>query len=277
MWKQLSAKIPELLCPCVMDEQRRHAVWLQLLQTQLTYGSQHHTKASSTVTLLGRTLGMVKRFAPLLGRRIPAWDAEMKRLELKSRQEPVKRATPLTHKLVSQIATQLGQIERCWLYVAWACAARGSSVTKLRPRNVFPNPWQADNSKVLHDLTALTFVEGKTITSTGAYTIHARLPPDVRASLVKLRRDRSRCKFLFPSKTQSRVAAELAKHGMDIRSIRRGALQAMALAGSKPDVIRSFSRHTDNKGLAAYLDSGLTARWEAMSQAKAGRALTPSL
>lgn len=118
-------------------------------------------------------------------------------------------------------------------------------------------------------------MEGKTISTTGAYTIHATLPMETEAHIQYLLQKRGQRKFLFPAGTQATVAKALKEYGFEIRSIRRGAAQAMALAGHTPQTIRLFTRHKDEKGLSAYLDAGLVARWDALQMTATRTALFP--
>ena len=47
--------------------------------------------------------------------------------------------------------------------------------------------------------------------------------------------------------------------GMDVRALRRGGLQAMAIAGTPLSVIIQFSKHATEKMLMRYLQHGIVA------------------
>ena len=114
-------------------------------------------------------------------------------------------------------------------------------------------------------VATITFVEGKTLKSTGPYTLHVTVPIDIATEVQTLITTRllKKARYLFCAAGKAMVSKELKALGLEMRSTRRGALQTLAAAGLPPQEILLFSRHKDIHGLYAYLDDGKMARWEA--------------
>lgn len=271
MWESLQHLLPA----GDLSKQQQRDTWDALLQKQLAYAEIHGRrtakeqpcpmKASSTVSLLARTLGMVKKFAPQLGVPPPAFYAEMARFSALMRKEGVLRARPATLEQVAAICSRLRDRKRpraaLFLTLMWVSAGRGTSVLNLQKRHLHVNAIPSPNPNL--SSVSMTYVEGKTVKHTGPYTLHVLLPPQLTDELVALQTKKSTSTKMFSRADMSLVAAELKADGLEMRSTRRGALQALARAGASPQEILLFSRHKDTQGLYAYLDDGLQATWEA--------------
>lgn len=272
MWKQFSASVPP---PPLSGEQIAKA-WALLLQQQLQYAQTHGRtkgtpmKSSSMITLLGKTIGMVTRHAPHLGKPPATWKAKIKQISTLARRDKhlVQRAVPATWMNILEVILELERLKcvtaALFLHLMWICGARGTSIAKLQTANMFlrylPRPAECPAD---WNTLSLRFAEGKTSASTDVYTLHVLAPESVIHSLAELQNKAHKQRYLFPSSTQARVAAALKSAHLEIRSARRGALQTLAQGGAQPHEILLYSRHTDVKGLYAYLDDGLEARWEA--------------
>ncbi len=271
IWEQLQQLCTEGPSP---------TIWRRVLDHQLKYASTHGRspgspqKCSSTKTLLEMTAGVLMKYAPELGKPPAFYKAKCDRLKMLAFRDPVNRAPPATWSVILRILLDLEkqnkQRQALWLFLCWRCASRGTSITKLQIRNVF----------LLHSTQgsnlALTFVEGKTLATSGPYTLHLAVPPQIVALIRTTIGHKSRYKSsrLFTAADQSYIAKTLKDNGLEIRSLRRGALQAMAKAGAPPAELLHFSRHSETKGLSAYLDHGLHSHWEEASQLKWGAYLT---
>jgi hypothetical protein len=273
----------QILEGIITNASNTNEAWALLLSNQLEYASTHGRsggpmKASSTLSLLTGTIGTVGKYAPQIGKPTLAWRAKMQQLRLISLRKEVNRAKPLTPVDVTALVAELMKLPdkrpAIWFQLAWACAARGTSITKIQTRNVFFKVWRASQGfRQLEDSVAITFCEGKTISTTGAYTIHAVVSDECRTLLMELVARRRQYTYLFSPSIQPVAARILKTHGFEICSIRRGALQQMARHGVQSETLLSFSRHRDRSGLTAYLESGRFAHWEATQQVEAAKFL----
>lgn len=164
------------------------------------------------------------------------------------------RATPMTPQTFVRVFQNTPTLEtKTLLALAWACAARLSSITALRRDNVYltqisPNMCSAK----------IIFRTGKTILTTGPYTIKTFIPTYLANWILQQPNQ------IFQKEIRqyySLLKKPLAQENLCIRSVRRGALQHLSTSFS-PEQILLLSRHTSVKGLYAYLDDGAQAHWE---------------
>lgn len=256
------------------------ATWRKILQQQLDYAKTHGRhgqpqRASSTKTLLERTAGTLMKYAPQLGKPPQFWNAECSRLHRLAFREGANRDEPATWPIVREmILTLEGAGHRraaLWLYLTWITCSRGTSTSNLLVRNIFVES---------QDVICVTYVEGKTLATTGPYSLHLHIPSAVMSEFEALKAARLKrarlpgfCK-LFPQGTEKLVASQLKSRGLTIRSLRRGSLQTLAMSGMPPKQLLMFSRHKDVAGLGAYLEHGRFAKWEAITQLQWGTFLT---
>jgi hypothetical protein len=123
--------------------------------------------------------------------------------------------------------------------------------------------------QIMGDRLAVTFLEGKTIPCTGPYTIHLELKSLCAQRILHLlSSDPLRRIFVQPDETYDEVRMGTHTHmSRDVRCLRRGGLQAMALMGRTIPEILLFSRHKSTAMLMKYLQNGkvLTAQAEVTS------------
>lgn len=106
---------------------------------------------------------------------------------------------------------------------------------------------------------AVTFFVGKTIASTGAYTLHLPLNSEAATLLIFAARS-AKSKgwtnlFFPPGETWENVRAIISTTiNRDVRCIRRGGLQRMALLYVPQLTILIFSRHASQAMLSRYLE-----------------------
>jgi integrase len=130
---------------------------------------------------------------------------------------------------------------------------------------------------------------GKVVTSTEAFTTHlgARTP---LASLVlkQARQASSEQSFLFTKHntlkerqvflSQIKRTLHSLSPELELRSIRRGGLMQMAVNGEPLETIRELlSKHSSNKTLLGYLDSGSVVRHNALTTSRIAAQLIPEL
>ena len=121
---------------------------------------------------------------------------------------------------------------------------------------------------------------GKGAKTRGAYTVHTRCAPGPWAEALKAALQREG--WLWPAESQEARSAnglKVTRHlrtvdaQLEQRSIRRGALQAMAAAGVPEKRLLTFSGHTNVPMLLRYLDFGRKAARRAEDGSAAAEAL----
>lgn len=244
MWRRISQVLP-------------FPTWESLLSLQLAYAAQHALKHSSRATLLAATVGMAKRYLPELGRPSPAFVAAISQANQQAQADLLHRrqAVPATAEQVKSMLEAISSPSaRTCLRLLWATASRGTSILRLQ---TIALKWRLIDPSTV----SLTFVEGKTAKSTGAYTLHIPIPPELESLwTVAILANQ---KHLISPRDLETVVKHLKQNGLELRSLRRGSLQAMAMSGADPKDILLFSRHLDVSGLYAYLNHGQVCPWEA--------------
>lgn len=168
---------------------------------------------------------------------------------------------------IETIATSLQPVASLYLRLMFRTAQRSTSISKLQARDIFVERHSALNLLGEPRLQSLSirFRDGKTITTTGAYTLHTLVSSQDISLLHHLA---SQHRFIFGPHRQ-RVAAQvsqaLREAGYDVRACRRGALRHLAAAGYSDEALMLLSRHTSRQTLYKYLGAGLWLRAEAQT------------
>ncbi|MDQ7008433.1 MAG: hypothetical protein Q9Q40_14520 [Acidobacteriota bacterium] len=169
--------------------------------------------------------------------------------------KPLK-AVPLTTEDVERAMHRTDDLMIATVIILmWKTAARLTSITQLRVDDV-----ETDGETV-----RMTFRAGKTIISTGAYTLWARVEHERVHEWIRQRQTECRYGDMMFTKTAEQLYRPITKvigAPFAIRSFRRGALMTLAEMDVEPADIRLISRHTADKGLYGYLDSGAASRYE---------------
>lgn len=199
----------------------------------------------------------------------PQWRDFVKYVSTRRLVEEVKFPRPLTPHHAMMLFENLkleGEHELlAFASLAWAAASRISDLSKIRAKNV----WRTGAATVL-----ILFVEGKGVTMRGqAYAVLVTNP--FVPSLVKIL---AKCKpddqpFLDVDRTSLRKYIRKLHKDYELRSFRRGALQAMAVNGAPLDVLQSISGHASTETLLRYLNWGTTAMSRLQPQQLATEAL----
>lgn len=109
------------------------------------------------------------------------------------------------------------------------------------------------------EVVAITLVEGKVIPRIGPFTVFLLRETRYCVAQRLWNHWNQTCEDRLFSETVVHQAALRLKNlalGLEVRSPRRGGLQAMALAGVPTEVILKFSRHASEPMLRKYLDHG---------------------
>jgi hypothetical protein len=166
-----------------------------------------------------------------------------------------QQATPLTPDAIAEVLLRTTDDEHyAIMMLMWKTASRLTSITQLETVDVTP-------LKDRPDVVRMTFRRGKTIISTGPYTLWAEVD-DRTLSYIESRRAQ-REQWLCKKRAEQLygpLGAILREY--QIRSFRRGALQQIASVDVTPDDLRIISRHTTNQSLYRYLDHGAASKHE---------------
>jgi hypothetical protein len=134
------------------------------------------------------------------------------------------------------------------LEIAWVTAARGGDLRALQTGNV----------EVSEKDTKVRFRAGKTA-SAQAYTIMTTLVSNETKSYIRERNKRGLAQWIFPqvSGEDLKLALRRANPLLEQRSIRRGALQHLAVEGKLTDEqLLHYSQHRSIQTLKRYLAFG---------------------
>jgi len=155
----------------------------------------------------------------------------------------------------AETALSLGRLDVLLVcYVALTWGQRVGDVLKVQSTNVF---------LVEHTRISVTFVEGKTIPRTGAYTLHATASSLLGKILQWLVRIHPQGRlFGLPPTQEAERRWERQVHTalpfkMDLRALRRTGLSRLALIGLSNVELLEISRHSSVQMLQLYLGRGL--------------------
>ena len=209
-----------------------------------------------------------KGAAPFVLNHFPEWRAALLGVAKLVRKTLPKAPVGATRSQVYQAIQQETSLPvKAALILSWICAARTSDIWRLQKRHVTIN---SDGS------LSLTYLETKTAKATGPRPLAtAPLPPAWLAIFKNWYNQRNA--WLFPEKglnSETRAALRRIDPRLECRSLRRGALSAMAEAGVPSSVLLEYSGHTGEKMLRVYLDWGRLLRSVTTTTAAAGAALT---
>jgi hypothetical protein len=240
----------------------------QLLTRLLKYKTG--CMASTKHTFLRTALGAFKA-APLHGyaeqpklSSHAGWSRTMKDLKVESDAAETKFPFPATPQHITNILQRTAASgDRSMLLaiaLAWAFAHRLTSILAIRINNVRLGTL---TSEPLTDVS-IKFCRGKTIAFTGPYVTHSQLPTWIAVQLHKRTTTRSSM-HMFSRKERSTIQRTMSKtlrkeeEQLQVKSIRRGALQTLGRCRVPISTIRLFSLHTSDAAVLAYLDHGLEA------------------
>jgi integrase len=222
------------------------------------------TACSMQGAFSGLTLYTNQKFAITLGDDA-MWRHAMAIWRLASQQNQPHGQTVVTAESILEAIEATDPLDlrtKAALILQWFLAARAGDVLKLRKSDI--------NFNKNSEFVAATFNHAKTVAKRGAYTVKTKIDLELLKVLMEYMETLPKGKpddAVFPltgtnalsiSKQEERMRASL-KHNdaaLTTRSIRRGALQAMALQGVDADTLMHFSGHKNLDTLKRYLDWG---------------------
>ncbi len=173
----------------------------------------------------------------------------------------------MSEQQMRRIASSLPLTLRAAFLICWAVAGRMGDVMQLQRQDV-NSSWR-DNEQGLVVLS-VHFRRGKVVPITGPYTVETVLP-FADAEIVHRVLRSTEQKFLFHARNKAERLenqAEIRRHmrracsTLELRAIRRGALQHMSERGATMEELLYFSKHVDVGMLRRYLQFGKKAHVE---------------
>ena len=234
--------LPEALLEILSQEKRaRNWKWSTI------------SKKSASLQAACRLLPLYKQCAPVLLHQYPVWSQGLKTWARKSKEESPRSVYAATVQDIDRaISLTTDKAVQSLLAVSWLCCARIGDVLQLTHTDV---KWSSP-------LLTVTHRKGKTIAARGPYSLHTTVPQKWRELIHYTMSTQTGKLWPSMSTTIALKALRAANTQMECRSIRRGALQCMANAGTDEETLRLFSGHTSVAMLRRYL------AWGAIGSAK---------
>jgi len=190
---------------------------------------------------------------PILLRHEPAWRLALKGAARKAREQAGRQPKPVSEQQIRTILSN-GTIHteiRAAILLAWITAARVGDTLQLRKMDV-------DITDITNSNVKVTWSRGKTVSIRGPYTVSAQLPQQHKHLLIQTWQHITNQQLIFSQVTGKQVKLALRTVDMQLeqRSIRRGALQCLAAAGTSLETLQMFSGHTTTRMLLRYLGYG---------------------
>jgi integrase len=219
---------------------------------------------------------------PVHLRKDPAWAALMSTIEQESHQaQPHHLAAVDCEQLVAATELEKDPETRMALIIMWSTASRPGCVLQLKRQDLElePQPFRPRPGAELR----ITFRQGKGVSFRGPYTVQTWVPDRWARELQQFISPLQKTDHLFPfSKTDrdarhARLLAAVRRVDpkLNLRAMRRGALQAMAQKGHDAATLMQFSGHKSQDTLMRYLDQGRTYRHDQAIATGAAQALYP--
>lgn len=216
--------------------------------------AEHNWKWSTMQTAMGLLTGVFScldayaRAHPYRLSEMGSWRLASRRVTKQTHLEEVKQSAPATIQDIRKAAHLLRKSPRAklLLILAWSHAARASNAMSLQPQ------WfSADN-------TIITWKKAKTTAKRGPYSTssnYGEFTEFVRSEIAACT-NRAAPMFNKDDLSQVRSALRSLNKDFDLRSFRRGALQALATQGIPIATLMQFSGHTTERSLLRYLNWG---------------------
>lgn len=142
---------------------------------------------------------------------------------------------------------------RSFLALCWHFAARASDLRQVRPEDI-----RLPANGKWNTPTTITFKLGKGGAFWGPFTIAAVIPADTARDVAQICEQRRTQSTLFTMTHQRHVSTMVAKEGLNLRSIRRGALIHNSNKGVSDSNLQLLSGHKRLDTLMRYLGWGVS-------------------
>ena len=160
-----------------------------------------------------------------------------------------QQAPALTSSLVRETTAEVSDPElHAVIVLMWKTASRLTSISQLQTEDVKEVP-------SLPNVVSMTFRRGKTIITTGPYTLWAEVDQPTIA-FIRRRQAQQEQHLILRTAEQLYRPLRAVFPGYHVRSFRRGALQELAMTGATLAELRIISRHMTDASLYRYLNFG---------------------
>jgi len=194
--------------------------------------------------------------------------------------QPMNQRVVTVEDMIEAVELCMDQEARVMLMLMWLTAGRPGDVQQLQAMDVL----MGEEGQLM-----VSFRHGKAVRMRGPYSVptsaaDATLWRDELKQYIEARKAatiHAPWENLFPSTSQGRSlngtllnAIRVSNPELNLRAIRRGSLQTMAVAGVPLNVLRKYSGHTNDAMLLRYLNWGKEAGQEAAQARAAARPLS---
>lgn len=209
-------------------------------------------KASTTLKYAAATAGAMAQLPiykqvtfPLLLAQSPIWRAGMQTLAKRARIElPSAPVAATVQQVQNAVSKEADPEVKALLLLSWLVAGRTGDVQKLLVSSIV----------ITGETLRVTYLQGKTVQKRGPYSVTTSLRP--ADALILNAWLNTRQTWAFSSRdlnTRVKEALRRVDRGLECRSLRRGALLAMAQSGIAEEILLEFSGHTTIQMLRRYL------------------------
>ena len=195
---------------------------------------------------------------PVLMRESVTWMSAMKAAGKMAKQHPPTQPAVATWREVEEAIKKEPNVDvRMALLVTWLTCGRGGDVLLLKPSNVEVTTREAKGKRT--EVMAVSFWKGKTVKTRGSYTVFTQPPPkQFQPEWEEYLRSKRGERYLFRGVRGAQIKEALRRVNpkLEQRSLRRGAIQALAATGLKDEELLHYSGHTNVTMLRRYLNFG---------------------
>ena len=186
---------------------------------------------------------------PILLKHSPDWVKQLSHYSKKAKEEAPKQAKPTTAEQVNEAILKFRKRNigiAVALMLGWLTAGRLGCILQL----------QVEDVRINQQRFSVTFRRGKGVRLRGPYTVYSSPLPDQWMEIWKQFIETRKVKLFSEAITGKKLKEALREVDCELeqRSIRRGALQTMAVAGTSEENLMRFSGHTQVKTLHRYLN-----------------------
>ena len=211
-------------------------------------------KGSTLETKMGATAGALRLLplyaqgrSPIIMGQSILWAQAARAAHKRALHQVKRKAVPAAWDVVEKLAQDFRGEAGLLIMASYCSCARVGDACRLRREDVTLDGGGG---------ALVTFRRAKTTMKRGAYAVPMPLPQSVMTPVLVefIRNARG---YIFSKDAYKNARVILRTVGLTLHSIRRGAIQRLALGGLAPTEIIKFSGHSSVEALISYLDDGV--------------------